>query len=213
MHRAVLFDLDGTILDTIEDLKDSLNHVMDIFGFPRHSTEEVRRFVGNGLYKLVERAVPVDTPAEIVAKMYGCLVPYYKDHCMIKTKPYPGIPELLLILKEKGIRTAVISNKADAAVRELTEHMFNGCFDQALGASDGVKLKPDRAMIDIVLGKLSVDADDAIYVGDSEVDIETAQNAHMDCISVTWGFRSRAELLKKGAGMLADEPDQILRYI
>ncbi len=213
MHRAVLFDLDGTILDTIEDLKDSLNFVMEKYGFPLHSTEEVKHFVGNGLHKLVERAVPGCTPPDMIDDMYGCLMTHYKDNCRIKTKPYTGIPELLRILKEKGIRTAVISNKADAAVRDLVTNMFDGCFDQALGASEGVKLKPDREMIDIVLEKLSVKAEDAIYVGDSEVDIETAKNAQMDCISVTWGFRNRRELLESGAKMLADDPVQILRYI
>ena len=214
MHKiAVLFDLDGTILDTIEDLKDSLNHVLDKYGFPGHSTEEVKRFVGNGMHKLVERAVPEETSRDLIEEIHSRFISYYKDNCRIKTKPYPGIMELVRTLKENGIKTAVISNKSDAAVRELTTHMFNGCFDQVLGASDGVKLKPDRAMIDIVLGKLSVNSEDAIYVGDSEVDIETARNAHMDCVSVTWGFRSRAQLIANGAEMLADEPAQILRYI
>lgn len=213
MIKAVLFDMDGTVLDTIDDLRDSLNHVLSKYSFPGHSLEKVKHFVGNGLHKLMERAVPDGTPADLVDEMYICFIRYYNAHCHIKTKPYPGISELIAALKEKGIRTAVISNKSDAAVNELAVQFFDGCFETAIGALDGVKLKPDREMVDIALQRLGLDAGDAIYVGDSQVDIDTARNAHMECISVTWGFRDREELIEHGALKLADTPGEVLQYI
>ena len=161
----------------------------------------------------MKRAVPEDTPDDRIEEMYACLLDYYGSHCMIKTRPYPGIPELLHELRQLGYKTAVISNKADAAVRELAEKMFAGCFDYAIGATEGIKLKPDRAMIDIALEKLSICPDEAVYVGDSQVDIQTAENAQMDCISVTWGFRDRNVLIERGASVLADTPEQILEII
>jgi len=211
--KAVLFDLDGTILDTIGDLTDSLNHVLEQFSMKTYSETQTMRMVGNGLRKLIERAVPEDTSAEQTEEMYNCLLEYYGRNCRIKTRPYPGITEMLQAIKMRGIRTAVISNKADSAVKTLAQDLFEGCFDFALGATDEIPLKPDRAMIDIVLGQLSLKTEEAIYVGDSQVDIETARNAGMECISVTWGFRTRADLIEAGAKVLAESPKEILKYV
>ncbi len=213
MKKAVLFDMDGTILDTLSDLRDSINAVLEMNGFPVHSTDEVRSFVGNGLRKLAERAVPAGTKPGTIEKVYCDLLAYYQAHCMDSTKPYPGIPELLRELRSRGCRTAVISNKADAAVRELDARFFAGCFDGELGARDGVRLKPDREMADIVLAQLGVPAAEAVYVGDSEVDLALAANAGLDCVAVTWGFRERSVLENHGAERLADSPEELLRIL
>ena len=239
-YRAVIFDMDGTILDTIEDLTDSLNYVMEKYGYPLHTVEEMKTFVGNGMYKMVERAVAgavpgrpdVSVPGGVQAvqaakgpeskdrsmdvsirEMYECFRSYYKDHCKIKTGPYPGITELLKKLRESGVKTAVISNKADEAVKELCDSVFADCFDFYMGAMDGIRLKPDRDMVDIALKRLGVSGDEAVYVGDSQVDLQTARNAEMDCISVTWGFRNREFLIENGALILVDEPSEIFKLV
>ncbi|MBQ9911350.1 MAG: HAD-IIIA family hydrolase [Lachnospiraceae bacterium] len=213
MKKALIFDMDGTILDTLEDLKDSMNHVLKQYGFPERTTDEIRMFVGNGIRKLVERAAPCQTDSGLIEEMYCAMLSYYREHCQVKTKPYEGIPELLKELKVLGIRTAVVSNKADAAVQTLSKQYFDGLFDVSSGAKDGMKLKPDREMCDSVLSLLKVNAKDAFYVGDSEVDIETAKNAGMDCISVSWGFRSREALSSSGARLVADKPGDVLKYV
>ena len=211
--KAVLFDLDGTLLDTIEDLTDSLNYVLAQYSLPLHTAEEVKRYVGNGIPRLLERAVSKHTSNEQIDQMYRKFLAYYQAHCRIKTRPYQGIPELLAELRKKGFRLAVISNKVDTATRELILYLFGHCFDFVLGATEGRKLKPDRAMLDAAMRGLSVDPSEAIYVGDSQVDIESARNAGIPCISVTWGFRSRDSLIEGGASMLADTPDDVLRFI
>lgn len=211
--RAVLFDLDGTLLDTIEDLADSLNHILARYGLPLHTVAEVQQLVGNGIPKLLERAVSADTPKEQIGEMYREFLAWYQTHCRVRTRPYPGIPELVDELKRRGFRLAVISNKADPATQELISHFFGDRFDFVLGAAEGRKLKPDRAMIEAALDALSITADEAVYVGDSQVDVQTAGNAGMPCVSVTWGFRSRKTLLEAGASALADTPEEVLRRI
>ena len=211
--KAVLFDLDGTLLDTIEDLADSLNHILTRYGLPVRTVAEVQQLVGNGIPKLLERAVSPDTPKERIAEMYRQFLAWYQTHCRVRTGPYQGIPELVDELKRRGFRLAVISNKADPATRELISHFFGGRFDFVLGATEGRKLKPDRAMIDAALNALSITAGEAVYVGDSQVDIQTARNAGMPCVSVTWGFRSRETLIEGGASSLADTPEDLLQSI
>ena len=213
MVKAVIFDLDGTLLDTIEDLSDSMNYVLSVYGCPVHTLEEIKSYVGNGLRNLVKRAVPAGTDDEMIEDMFRTLVTYYRAHCAIKTRPYNGIPELLEALRNAGIRTAVISNKADNSLQALAEEMFHNAFDYALGATEGVKLKPDAAMVNMALEKLSCAASEAVYVGDSEVDIETAKNAEMLCICVTWGFRTKEALVENGGTVFADTPEEILRIV
>ena len=211
--KAVLFDLDGTLLDTIEDLADSLNHILEQYDLPVHTVAEVQQFVGNGIPKLLERAVLPDTPKEQIGEMYRQFLAYYQTHCRVKTKPYAGIPELVDALKHRGFQLGVISNKADPATQELISHFFGGRFDFVLGATESRKLKPDPAMLDAAVNALSLAPGEAVYVGDSQVDIRTARNAGMHCISVTWGFRSRETLLENGASLLADTPEELLRRI
>ena len=211
--KAVLFDLDGTLLDTIGDLADSLNHILEQHGLPLHTVAEVQQLVGNGIPKLLERAVSPDTPKEQIGEMYREFLAWYQTHCRVKTKPYPGIPELVDELKHRGFRLAVISNKADQATQELISYFFGDRFDFVLGATESRKLKPDPAMVAAAVKALSLAPGEAIYVGDSQVDIQTARNAGMPCISVTWGFRSRETLLENGASLLADTPEELLRRI
>ena len=211
--KAVLFDLDGTLLDTIEDLADSLNHILARYGLPLHTVEEVQQLVGNGIPKLLERAVSADTPREQIGEMYRGFLAWYQTHCRVKTRPYPGIAALVDELRSQGYQLAVISNKADPATQELISHFFGDRFDFVLGATEGRKLKPDPAMIEAALDALSITAGEAIYVGDSQVDVQTAANAGMPCIRVTWGFRNRETLIQAGASALADTPEDLLRRI
>ena len=212
-YDAILFDLDGTLLDSLEDMKDSVNHVMREFGFPEHTTEEIRTFVGNGIRRLIERSVPEDTDprtCEAALKVYRS---YYNDHCMIKTKPYDGVPELLAALKKEGFAMAIVSNKNEAAVEEMREHYFGDLVPLAFGQSDAVPKKPDPSMVYAAADRLGIPKERCIYVGDSEVDIETAKNAGIDCITCLWGFREKEFLLAEGARVLAEAAEDILRVV
>jgi len=212
-YRLVIFDLDGTILDTLEDLTDAVNYALSKNGQPERSIEEVRRFVGNGIKKLIVRAVQPDTPDEDADKIYDDFMPYYKEHCADKTKPYEGIEELLNELKREGYMTAVVSNKADVAVKKLCEQYFSGLFDYCVGERAGILKKPAPDSVNEVINKLSINTSDAVYVGDSDVDLETAENAGIDCISVNWGFRDEQFLREHGAVKIAKCPKQVMEYV
>ena len=208
-HKLHIFDMDGTILDTLEDLKDSLNFALAEASCPTRTLDEVRRFVGNGMQKLIERATPAGSSAEEKEKILASFKAHYKEHCADKTKPYDGILELLCTLREKGCRTAVVSNKGDFAVQELNQQYFAGLMDCAIGEKAGVKKKPAPDSVNEVLKELQIDRQDAVYIGDSEVDIETAKNAGMDCIIVSWGFREREFLKQQGAEMIVDSAEEL----
>lgn len=212
-YRLVIFDLDGTILDTLEDLTDAVNYALAQNGQPKRSIDEVRRFVGNGIKNLIMRAVQAGTAAEETEKIYNDFMPYYKAHCADKTKPYDGINELLADLKKDGYLTAVVSNKADAAVQKLCDRYFDGRFDYCVGERAGVLKKPAPDSVNEVLKKLAVDRAEAVYVGDSDVDLETAENAGLNCISVSWGFRDERFLTEHGAVKIAGTPKQIMDYV
>lgn len=207
---AVIFDLDGTLLNTLEDLKDSVNYVLGEYGMPKRSTEEIRNFVGNGVGKLMERSVLPGTSKEQVQAMLADFKKYYAKHSMDSTKPYPEIRELLGELKKRGYKTAVVSNKLDSAVKDLCGHFFDGLIDIALGESAAIEKKPEPDMINAVLNQLECSRADAVYVGDSEVDIATAANAGMRLIMVEWGFRSRGEMEKLGARCFITEAKELL---
>ncbi|MDO5541297.1 MAG: HAD-IA family hydrolase [Eubacteriales bacterium] len=212
-YKVVVFDLDGTILDTLEDLADSLNYALRIRDFPERTVEETRKFVGNGIRKLIERAVPAGTSPSEIDEVFAVFKEYYKEHCKDKTKPYKGIEELLLHLQDSGCRTAVVSNKADFAVKSLCKSYFPGVIDFAVGEREGIKRKPCPDSLWEVLRVLKVKLDEAIYIGDSEVDIETAVNAGTDCLIVDWGFRKRDFLQEKGAKRIVSSPEEIYGYI
>lgn len=196
---TVIFDLDGTLLNTLEDLTDSVNFAMEKFGFPVHTIEEIRSFVGNGAPKLIERSIPQGIENPSYEAILAAFKEHYAAHCEDKTKPYEGVMALLAQLKEKGYRMAVVSNKFDGAVKRLCGKYFGTYLEAAIGESADVKRKPAPDTVYRALQELSCDGSHAVYVGDSEVDIQTAENASLPCISVTWGFRTEGQLKAAGA--------------
>ncbi len=195
----VIFDLDGTVLDTLTDLADAINHALSSCAYPTRSLDEVRAFVGNGIPKLVERALPKGCDASDADRVYRAFTEYYRVHCYDTTSPYRGIPELLSTLRARGLRLAVVSNKDDYAVRLLCERYFPGAFDFCLGGSPRLPKKPAPDMLLCAMERLGADREHTVYVGDSEVDLLTARNTGIPCIPVLWGFRDRETLLSVGA--------------
>lgn len=212
-YKLAIFDMDGTILDTLEDLTDSTNYALRKNGFRELGIDEVRNIVGNGLYMEAKRATPEGSDEETVKRVYNDLFAYYKDHNEIKTKAYDGIVEVIKKLKAEGIKTAVVSNKADIGVQKLAEKYFEGCFDCAMGETKGFALKPERDMVDEILNRMGVETKDAVYIGDSNVDMETSVNSEMDFIGVSWGFRGRKKLEEYGAKTIADKPEDLLKIL
>ncbi len=212
-YKLAIFDMDGTILNSLEDLADSLNYVLSVHGYPKRTLEEVRNFVGNGIRKLVERGVPEPVDSSRLDQLCQEHKDYYKLHCADKTRPYDGIPELLRNLRQAGCRTAVVSNKADYAVQALCNNYFEGLFDTAVGEKPSVLKKPAPDSVNEVLKRLHIAREDAVYIGDSDVDIETARNAGMDSIIVDWGFRERVFLIEKGATLIVSAPKEVEKLI
>ena len=203
MYKAVIFDLDGTLLDTLEDLKNSVNFALRESGYPERTTDEVRRFIGNGVIKLMTRATPDGIDEEAFEKCFNTFRSHYLEHMYDNTKPYEGITDLLNILKEKGIKTAVVSNKLHSGVVGLCEDFFGGQLTSCYGVNTEDERKPKPKNVFKALSDLGVSKEETVYVGDSEVDVQTAKNAGLKCIGVTWGFRSEAELRKAGAEYIA----------
>lgn len=212
-YKAVLFDMDGTLLDTLEDLCDSTNHALRQMGYPPRGIGEIRRFIGNGAEKQIRRAVPEGTSEEKIMETLAAFRAYYQEHCQIKTKVYDGLLDLLSELKGKGVKMAVVSNKPDAAVNKLNKEYFGDRLDYAIGPSDGVRCKPYPDMAEEALKALGVEKKDAVFVGDSEVDVQTGLNAGLDVIAVSWGFRSREAVIEAGAKMIADDAHQLEKFI
>ena len=208
MKTGILFDLDGTLLDTLEDLKDATNYALRIHGHPGRSLEEVRRFVGNGAENLIRRALPAAAAEEEVQKVLAAFRPYYNAHCRVKTKPYDGIPEALRILSA-GHPVAIVSNKPDSAVKPLCADYFPGIF--ALGETADCPRKPAPDMV--FKAMQAIHAEGCIYVGDSNVDVITAKNAGLDFCGVLWGFRTKEELENEGAKITVSTADELCRVI
>ncbi len=207
--RVALFDLDGTVLDTLEDLTAAVNHALAGEGFPTHQKDAVCAFVGNGIGKLIERAVPANTPADQKERVFAAFKAYYATHCAVYTKPYEGILPLLRDLRTAGIKTALVSNKADFAVQTLAAQYFDGLFDLSLGERADLPRKPAPDMVYHVLERLGCPRDGAVFVGDSDVDVTTAKNAGLAGIFVTWGFRDAACLRQAGAEVIANTPQEL----
>ena len=214
-YQTAVFDLDGTLLDSLCDLHLSINAVLAAHGMPTHSLDDVRRFVGNGIRKLVERAVPAGTSAAEQDAVYEDFCAHYAAHCEDHTGPYAGIPELLAHLRAAGVRLAVVSNKGDFAVQELVSRQFPDTFDAILGENEaaGIRKKPAPDMVEAALERMGAGRDGLVYVGDSEVDVQTAANVGCPCVSCTWGFRSVDELLAAGATTFVDTPDELERVL
>ena len=207
--QLVIFDLDGTLLDTLDDLADAVNWALKQEQLPRRTREEVRAFVGNGIRNLIERAVPAGTEAAQTDRVFAGFKARYAGHCADKTRPYPGILELLARLRAEGIRTAVVSNKADFAVQTLCRDYFPGLVDCAVGERAGIPKKPAPDSVQEVLRALKISREQAVYVGDSEVDVVTARNAGMNGILVLWGFRDRQTLERAGAKTFAATAEEL----
>lgn len=210
--NTIIFDLDGTLLNTLDDLADSVNYVLEKHHFPLHSTDKIRQMVGNGIALLIERALPDGRSNPLFDTCLAEFQEYYKAHMQEKTAPFAGITDLLSALREQGYLLAVVSNKFDAAVKALCRDYFGDLIDVAIGETATVARKPAPDTVFTAMQQLNVTPECCIYVGDSDVDIETAKNAGIPCISVTWGFRDEAFLRAHGASCIVDDPGQILAY-
>ena len=215
MKKLVIFDLDGTLLDTIADLAESANYALKQLGYPTHDVETIRTFVGNGINKLLERALPShEQTEENVIRMRSHFVPYYDVHNADLSNPYPGIVSLLEDLQAKGIQIAVASNKYQEATVKLVKQYFPDIdFVEILGQREGINVKPDPTIVFDILQKADVSKEDILYVGDSGVDMQTAINAGVDAVGVTWGFRPRAELESFQPMGLIDQAEELLGFI
>lgn len=212
-YQTAVFDLDGTLLDTLEDLYLATNQALALHGLPLRSRDEVRLFVGNGVEMLIRRAVPADTDEETAFAVLADFKIAYAAICEDHTKPYDGILDMLTALRERGIRVAVVSNKFDAATKKLCEKYFGELVEVAIGEQAGVRKKPAPDTVYEALKELGVTAEGAVYIGDSDVDIQTAKNCGMPCISVTWGLRDKDFLIENGAEILVDSPETLLGVI
>ncbi len=211
--RAVILDLDGTLLDTLEDITDSVNRTLLRFGFPPRTLPEIRRFVGNGAVKLLERALPRALPPEEFEAFYRAYDADYTAHRQDKTKPYDGAVRLLRDLRGRGLATAVLSNKQDNVVRPLCAHYFPDLLDAATGPTAGRRTKPAPDGVYYIAETLGVTLDTVLYVGDSEADVQTGQNAGVKTVAALWGFRDREALRRAGAVFFAKKPEDVLNFI
>ena len=208
-YKAVVFDLDGTLLYTLEDLYLATNHGLASQGLPPRTREEVRSYVGNGYRQLFRLAAPEGTPDSVQEAALASFNEYYLVHSQDNTAPYPGISELLAHLVEQGEKLAVVSNKGDQAVQDLMHSCFPGTFGAVAGERAGVRRKPAPDTVLEVMRQLDLSADEIVYVGDSEVDVATARNVGCACIAVTWGYRTREQLLDAGATTLVDNAEEL----
>lgn len=212
-YKAAIFDMDGTILDTLEDLHGATNTVLEKYSMPARTLDEVRTFVGNGIHKLVERAARAGTAADEIDEMTRDFLEYYKAHSEEKTHAYEGIEELLRELSSLGIKTACNSNKAEAAVKTLVEKYFPSLFDLALGEVPSRRIKPAPDGINEILRVFGVSKEEVVYIGDSDVDFNTAKNAGVDFIGVDWGFKGEVFLRKLGATKIAKSASDVKNFI
>lgn len=210
---TVIFDLDGTLLDTLDDLTDSVNYVLQFYGYPVRTRSEVQQFVGNGVRLLMERALPQGKENPQFDSCLKLFYEYYEAHRQDRTAPYSGILPLLQELHARGIQVGIVSNKFDAAVKALSQDYFLGLVDIAIGESPDVRKKPAPDSVLAALQQLHADASQAVYVGDSDVDVETAHNSGMPCVGVSWGFRGREFLTACGADAIIDRPEELLKIL
>ena len=209
-YKSYIFDLDGTLLDSLTDLAASCNYALRINNMPERTIDEVRMFVGNGVRKLMERAIPDGNRNELFQKTYTDIRDHYLIHNLDHTSPYNGIINMLKSLKDDGCNIAVVSNKFYAATQELVNHFFGDYVSVAIGERDNIRKKPSPDTVFEALRQLNVEKDGAVYIGDSDVDVMTAKNCGMPCISVLWGFRDKKFLIEHGANVFVEKPSEIL---
>ena len=210
--KTFSFDLDGTLLNTLNDLAASTNHALLTNGMAERSIDEVRQFVGNGVRLLIERAVEPGTDKATIDRVFADFKTHYMHHSLDTTRPYDGIMDMLHELHHRGIRIAVVSNKLYAATRELCHHFFADTVEVAIGEKEGIRRKPSPDTVIEAMLELGVDKADAVYVGDSDVDIATAKNCGIPCISVLWGFRDKDFLIEHGAQTFVSHPSELLEF-
>ena len=208
--ETYVFDLDGTLLETLKDLAASTNYALRTHNMPEHSIEDIRMFVGNGVKKLMERAIPNGIENPQFEDVYATFRQHYLEHNLDTTKPYEGIPELLAELKARGKKLAIVSNKFYAATQELARHFFPDTIEVAIGERENIKKKPAPDTVIEALRQLGASKETAVYIGDSDVDIMTAKNCDMPCVSVLWGFRDKEFLMEHGATFFVEKPCQLL---
>ena len=212
-YELIVFDMDGTILDTLEDLKNSMNHTLKLHNMPERTLDEIRSFVGNGIRKLIERAVVSGTADDKIEVIHKDFMKHYEVHCADFTRPYDGINELIQELRNRGYKTAVVSNKAHDAVLDLCAQYFPNLFDIAIGERPEIAKKPAPDMVNMALEQLQVSREKAVYIGDSDVDVATARNSALAMIAVDWGFRTREFLVEQGAETIVSKPEEILELV
>ena len=212
-YTTVIFDLDGTLLDTLDDLTDGVNHALADFGYPLADREQIRARLGYGSGHLIAESVPGGRDCPDYQAVFDDYLAYYRAHSSVKTRPYGGIPELLASLGRRGVRCAIVSNKPDSAAVELGERWFAGLVETTVGERPGIRRKPAPDSLLEVMRRLGAEAASTAYVGDSEVDIDTARATGVDCVSVSWGFRTREQLVESGAGVIADSVEDLAREL
>lgn len=208
--KTYIFDLDGTLLSTLNDLASSTNYALRWAGMPERTIEEVRMFVGNGVKLLMERAIPEGVNNPNFEETYAKFREHYMEHNLDTTRPYDGVPELLHELKRRGKHLAIVSNKFYAATQDLAKHFFPDTIEVAIGERENIRKKPAPDTVLEALRQLNVSKEDAVYIGDSDVDIMTAKNCGLPCISVLWGFRDKDFLIEHGGSLFVDKPIEIL---
>ena len=208
-YNAVLFDMDGTLLDTITDIADALNQTLSDFGYPTHSKNDVKRFIGSGAYQLMERALPDFTDRAEIEKLLADYRRQYEQRICAKTAPFPGVLPMLTALDEAGLTLAIISNKGDTNVKRLAKEHFGKLIRVTVGAKEAVPLKPEPDMLEIALRELKVDPEHTLYIGDAATDFQAAQSAGMDCILVRWGYGDPYTLAQLSPLFFADDPAEL----
>ncbi len=209
MITTVIFDMDGTVLNTLDDLAVSVNYVLTRFGLPVHCTEEYRLFFGSGIRYALQCAAPKGTGEDMIDEMLPVFREHYNAHCLDRTGPYPGIPELMRNLRNHGYKLAIVSNKIDSAVKELNAKFFHDYVNVAIGEREGTRRKPAPDTVIQALAELKSAKEEAVYIGDSEVDLQTASNSGLPCITVLWGFRDKEFLAEQGAAVFASTPKEV----
>lgn len=212
-YKLAIFDMDGTILSTLDDLANGVDYALSENGLPARSKQETRAALGRGVRFLIEQSVPDGLSDAEISKVEDDFLKYYKVHSMDNTKPYDGIVELIKEVRASGIKTAVVSNKIDSAVKELCANFFEGAFDVAYGERIGIPRKPDPKPINAIIDEFGLSKNEVVYIGDSEVDLLTANNAKIDHIIVTWGFRDRVFLERNGAKNLVESMEELKKEI